>query len=135
MEILGYGEDALTLWALKNKLPLILSALNDSSSLSQCKAFFRPSFGRRGGPSSAQFGEFDFILLIFRSLFPSFASGHCSFRPRTLLRVRLRRSTVACALLCLAAAGGTFVATYTIPMGKGSTPTTGPLPLGDWTRA
>jgi len=63
MQILTYGEDALTLWALQNKLPFILQALNDSSAPSQCKGFFRPSFGRSGGVTSSQFGEFDFILL------------------------------------------------------------------------
>lgn len=63
MEILGYGEDALTLWALKNKLPDILQKLHDESSLSECEALYRPSFGRSGGEDSAQFGEFDFILL------------------------------------------------------------------------
>jgi hypothetical protein len=63
MEIIGYGEDALTLWAIKNKLHAILQELNDNSDVSRCKVFFRPSFGRRGGEKSAQFGEFDFIIL------------------------------------------------------------------------
>ena len=61
MEILAYGEDALTLWALKHKLAYILQELGDHPS--QCQAFYRPSFGRRGGKNSSQFGEFDFILL------------------------------------------------------------------------
>jgi hypothetical protein len=63
MEILAYGEDALTLWALKSRLGYILQKLDDSSNPAQCQAFFRPSFGRRGGKNSSQFGEFDFILL------------------------------------------------------------------------
>ena len=63
MNILGYGEDALTLWALQNILPFILEMLHDSSVPSQCDVFFRPSFGRRGGKRSSQFGEFDFIIL------------------------------------------------------------------------
>jgi hypothetical protein len=63
MKILGYGEDALTLWALQNKLIQILKFLKDASDPSECKIFFRPSFGRRGGSNSSQFGEFDFILL------------------------------------------------------------------------
>jgi hypothetical protein len=63
MKILGYGEDALTLWAIRNELGQILSALGDSSSPSECKVFLRPSFGRRGGENSSQFGEFDFIIL------------------------------------------------------------------------
>ena len=63
MEILAYGEDALTLWALKNKLGYILQELGDLPNSSKRLAFFRPSFGRRGGKNSSQFGEFDFILL------------------------------------------------------------------------
>jgi hypothetical protein len=75
MEIFGYGEDALTLWALKNKLPTILKSLDDSSSLSQCKVFFRPSFGRSGG---AQFGEFEFILLSEKRLYLGESKWHRS---------------------------------------------------------
>ena len=63
MQILAYEEDALTFWALQNKLPLILHALQDPSLPSQCDIFFRPSFGRGGGDRSSQFGEFAFILL------------------------------------------------------------------------
>lgn len=63
MQMLGYGEDALTLWAIQNKLSVILQAVNDSSDPSTCQVFFRPSFGRRGGDDSPQFGEFDFIIL------------------------------------------------------------------------
>lgn len=62
MNILGYGEDALTLWALKNRMPEILAGVMDSSPVDQCSVLFRPSFGRSGGPNSSQFGEFDFIL-------------------------------------------------------------------------
>ena len=63
MEIYAYGEDGLTLWALQTKLDEILKKLGDNSHPSDCKLFFRPSFGRRGGQKSAQFGEFDFIIL------------------------------------------------------------------------
>lgn len=63
MEIFAYGEDALTLWAVKYKLPAILDTLKDHSSPEKCQVFFRPSFGRSGGKGSSQFGEFDFILL------------------------------------------------------------------------
>lgn len=69
MEILAYGEDALTLWALTNKLPAILQTLKDSSDPSRCQIFFRPSFGRSGGESSSQFGEFDFMLLAAQRLY------------------------------------------------------------------
>jgi len=61
-EILGYGEDALTYWALKERLSEILKKLDDSSNPSDCLVFFRPSFGRRGGEGRAEFGEFDAIL-------------------------------------------------------------------------
>jgi hypothetical protein len=60
MKIIGYGEDALTLWAIKDKLDLILQGVNDPSDPSICQVFFRPSFGRGGG---ASFGELDFIIL------------------------------------------------------------------------
>jgi hypothetical protein len=69
MKLYGYGEDALTLWALKSKLSEILEALEDNSTLSDCELFFRPSFGRRGGENSAQFGEFDFLILSKEQLY------------------------------------------------------------------
>lgn len=69
MRILGYGEDSLTLWALRERLPEILMALGDGSSPSDCEALYRPSFGRSGGPASAQFGEFDFILLAENAIY------------------------------------------------------------------
>ncbi len=62
MKVLGYGEDALTLWALARRTDEILGKLGDKSSPDSCTLLFRPSFGRRGGPKSSQFGEFDFIL-------------------------------------------------------------------------
>jgi len=61
-EILGYGEDAFTLWALKRRLPEILEELKDKTKPSDCLIFYRPSFGRRGGKARAEFGEFDAIL-------------------------------------------------------------------------
>jgi hypothetical protein len=63
LEIIGYGEDGLTLWAIERKLGHILKQLKDPSDLNECRTFYRPSFGRRGGPGSSQFGEFDFFLL------------------------------------------------------------------------
>ena len=59
MEIIGYGEDALTLWAIKNKLHAILQELN--IAISRCKYSFA-SFGRRGGEECTVW-EFDFIIL------------------------------------------------------------------------
>ena len=69
MDILAYGEDALTLWAITHKLSAILQMLNDPSAQAKCQALFRPSFGRSGGESSSQFGEFDFILLAEQRLY------------------------------------------------------------------
>ncbi len=63
MDILAYGEDALTLWALQNRLCEFLNFFGDPSTPDKCIALFRPSFGRRGGDNRAEFGEFDFILL------------------------------------------------------------------------
>ncbi len=62
VNIFGYGEDALTLWLLKNQSEVILQRFNDKTELSDCLAFYRPSFGRSGGPGNAEFGEFDAIL-------------------------------------------------------------------------
>jgi hypothetical protein len=61
-KIFGYGEDALTLWALKHRISVILNHFEDKTAPSQCLIFFRPSFGRRGGQKSAEFGEFDAII-------------------------------------------------------------------------
>jgi hypothetical protein len=58
--ILGYGEDALTLWALKQHAAKILKKFQDKTALSKCLTFYRPSFGRR---SSSVFGEFDAIIV------------------------------------------------------------------------
>ena len=59
--IIGYGEDALTFWTLKNRLEEILGKLGDKSKQSDCTVFYRPSFGR-GGSNTANFGEFDAIV-------------------------------------------------------------------------
>ena len=69
MELLAYGEDALTLWALTHKLASILHTLNDASLPAGCQVLFRPSFGRSGGENSSQFGEFDFIVLAEQRLY------------------------------------------------------------------
>ena len=63
LNILGYGEDFLTLWAITKKIDEILSQLDDKTNLEKCKILFRPSFGRAGGIDSAQFGEFDVIII------------------------------------------------------------------------
>jgi len=61
-KILGYGEDALTLWALKRHVSTILNHFKDSSSPSDCLVFYRPSFGRHAKENSSVFGEFDAIV-------------------------------------------------------------------------
>jgi hypothetical protein len=60
--IIGYGEDALTLWELQHKTKEILSEFRDKTAPQDCLVFYRPSFGRSGGVESAEFGEFDAII-------------------------------------------------------------------------
>ncbi len=69
MKILGYGEDALTFWAIRHRLAEILNKAGDRSLASECQIFIRPSFGRRGGGKSSQFGEFDFVMLARDNLY------------------------------------------------------------------
>ena len=56
-KIIGYGEDALTYWALTEKLEYVLEKLNDKSEPKNCVLYYRPSFGR-----GEYYGEFDAIL-------------------------------------------------------------------------
>jgi len=58
ISIIGYGEDFLTLWALKEKLGEILKQLGDNAAPADCIIFYRPSLGRRG-----LYGEFDAIVV------------------------------------------------------------------------
>ncbi len=69
MKIYGYGEDALTLWALKYHLSDILQEFGDKCEPSDCVVFYRPSFGRRGGSKSPEFGEFDAIIASLASIY------------------------------------------------------------------
>lgn len=104
MDVYGYGEDSLTLWAFQNRLSAILSQLHDDSSPADCSLFFRPSFGRRGGVNSAQFGEFDFILLTGSGLYLGEAkwdrspekssSSDIVLRPEQILRHNVFRQYV-----------------------------------------
>lgn len=61
MKIIGYGEDALTLWALRRRSSKVLEESSDKTPISDCIAFYRPSFGRCGRSNSI-FGEFDAII-------------------------------------------------------------------------
>lgn len=69
MNVFAYGEDALTLWAIKTRLDGILKDIEDKTKPENCQVFFRPSFGRSGGTNSSQFGEFDFIILADEKLY------------------------------------------------------------------
>ncbi|UUO06751.1 hypothetical protein M4951_00200 [Blastopirellula sp. J2-11] len=70
MKVTGYGEDALSLWALTARLNQFLEQLDDQSSLTDTILLLRPSFGRLGSNAvlpggtadSSQFGEFDAIV-------------------------------------------------------------------------
>jgi hypothetical protein len=69
MKIIAYGEDGLTFWALTTRLEDILKQLGDDTEPSQCITIYRPSFGRSGGNSSPQFGEFDAILITSKAVY------------------------------------------------------------------
>jgi hypothetical protein len=58
----GYGEDALTLWALQHRIDDILREFKDNTAPDDCLVYYRPSFGRSGGEGSAEFGEFDAVI-------------------------------------------------------------------------
>lgn len=62
MELIGYGEDAITFWVLTNRLDKILERFDDNSKESECCVYYRPSFGR-GGKSRSLLGEFDAVLI------------------------------------------------------------------------
>jgi len=63
--IFGYGEDAFTLWALKNRKSDILKEFDDKTP-PDCIVFYRPSFGRGDG---AKFGEFDGIIVSTENIY------------------------------------------------------------------
>lgn len=56
-QILGYGEDSLTIWALTKKLKKLLHKIGEKTSRSELVIIYRPSFGR-----GRWYGEFDAIL-------------------------------------------------------------------------
>lgn len=62
-KILGYGEDAFTLWGLKRHASKILKRFQDKTAPSKCLTFYRPSFGRRSRKGNSVFGEFDAIIV------------------------------------------------------------------------
>ena len=68
-KLLGYGEDAFTLWALKKKKTKILEEFQDKTPYSDCLVFYRPSFGRGHRGKSAEFGEFDGIIITGQNMY------------------------------------------------------------------
>ena len=78
MKLIGYGEDALTFWALTHRLRDILNKFGDNTLQESCTVFFRPSFGRHGGLRSSEFGEFDFILITDQAVYLGESKWHRS---------------------------------------------------------
>lgn len=69
VNVIGYGEDALTYCAVTSRLPELLGHLNDATDLGEALVFYRPSFGRAAssgvspaGHIASAFGEFDAIV-------------------------------------------------------------------------
>ena len=69
VRIVGYGEDSFTLWALKQRLHVILDEFQDKTAPSDCLIFYRPSFGRRSRKDSSIFGEFDAIIASLKNIY------------------------------------------------------------------
>jgi len=67
--MLGYGEDAFTLWALRQHTSCILEPFKDKTAPSDCLIFYRPSFDRHSKENSSLFGEFDAILASSESIY------------------------------------------------------------------
>jgi len=68
-KIVGYGEDSLTLWALKQRLNDVLREFQDKHASSNCLVFYRPSFGRRSRKESSVFGEFDALVVSSKNVY------------------------------------------------------------------
>ena len=94
-KILGYGEDAFTLWALKHHIFPILKKSQDQTIPSDCLIFYRPSFGRG---DDAEFGEFDAILVSSENIYlieskwdnlASFKNGEITLEKQQKIRHRI----------------------------------------------
>ncbi|MEM2971212.1 MAG: hypothetical protein QW270_02150 [Candidatus Bathyarchaeia archaeon] len=68
-KILGYGEESLTLWTLKQHISRILGEFKDKTAPSECLIFYRPSFGRRSRKDSSIFGEFNAIIVSSKNIY------------------------------------------------------------------
>lgn len=55
---------------LRQRFPELLNQLGDDSAPKDCLAFYRPSFGRKGGPPSAEFGELDALAATRLAVYP-----------------------------------------------------------------
>jgi hypothetical protein len=62
VRLLGYGEDLLTLWAIKERTGTILKKFEDKTPTTECLVFYRPSFGKTSKEHSPELGEFDAII-------------------------------------------------------------------------
>jgi hypothetical protein len=62
--ILGYGEDALTLWALRQRLSDILSVFDDKTSNSDWLILYRPSFGRQSKENRSVIASQEYVYLV-----------------------------------------------------------------------
>lgn len=89
--VIGYGEDGLTLWAFTRHLPAVLEKLGDTGDPDRCLFFYRPSFGRRGGQYSAEFGEFDGILATEQAVYPVESKWFRSAARSGLVKIRKRQ--------------------------------------------
>ena len=86
--IYGCAEDALSLWALQQKIDVITGSNNKSRT--ERIIFYRPSFGR--GPSKATFGEFDSIIIEKNRIF--LIESKWVERPTKTTEVRLAKHQI-----------------------------------------
>lgn len=86
VKLIGYGEDFLTLWAVTEKLELILEKLGDKTDSEDCTVFYRPSFG-------SQYGEFDAIIVTKNMVYPVESKWRWLTRP-TKASIKLGRKQI-----------------------------------------
>jgi hypothetical protein len=120
MSLLGYGEDALTLWLVSERLQFLLEQLGEEMVGPAPKVLYKPSFGRAGGQDSAQFGEFDFLIIgndalyLGESKWDNLRDGPALFAelaPEQLLRHRIFRAYVTAWYQCSGAVWADFCPT------------------------
>ena len=99
VRIMGYGEDALTFWALTHRLSDVLRDFDIGWNEDDFRVIYRPSFGR-GGRTKANFGEFDAIIATSQHFLPVESKWGSSSEWQTVATVsehiyRLRRKIEA----------------------------------------